>query len=77
VFTDPEAAAVGDAEGEHTAAAQLASAPRTATYTRSRGSGCSRRRPRSARVPLDVLADVIQPFPIFSDAFLHALLELD
>jgi pyruvate/2-oxoglutarate dehydrogenase complex dihydrolipoamide dehydrogenase (E3) component len=29
-----------------------------------------------ARVGLDVLADVIQPFPTFSEAFLHALLEL-
>jgi len=30
-----------------------------------------------ARVPLTVLRDVIQPFPTFSEAFLHALLELD
>ena len=29
-----------------------------------------------ARVPLDVLRDMIQPFPTFSEAFLHALLEL-
>ena len=29
-----------------------------------------------ARVPLDVLADVIQPFPTFSEAFLYALQEL-
>ena len=29
-----------------------------------------------ARVPLDVLGDVIQPFPTFSEAFLHALLTL-
>ena len=29
-----------------------------------------------ARVALDVLDDVIQPFPTFSEAFLHALLEL-
>ena len=29
-----------------------------------------------ARVPLDVFDDVIQPFPSFSEAFLHALLEL-
>ncbi len=28
------------------------------------------------RVPLDVLHDVIQPFPTFSEAFLHALLAL-
>jgi pyruvate/2-oxoglutarate dehydrogenase complex dihydrolipoamide dehydrogenase (E3) component len=29
-----------------------------------------------ARVPLDVMSDVIQPFPTFSEAFLHALLTL-
>jgi pyruvate/2-oxoglutarate dehydrogenase complex dihydrolipoamide dehydrogenase (E3) component len=29
-----------------------------------------------ARVPLDVVEDVIQPFPTFSEVFLHALLEL-
>jgi pyruvate/2-oxoglutarate dehydrogenase complex dihydrolipoamide dehydrogenase (E3) component len=30
-----------------------------------------------ARVPLAVLHDVIQPFPTFSEAFLHAFLELE
>ena len=29
-----------------------------------------------ARVPLDVFADVIQPFPTFSEVFLHALEQL-
>jgi dihydrolipoamide dehydrogenase len=29
-----------------------------------------------AGIPLDVMRDVIQPFPTFSEAFLHALLEL-
>jgi pyruvate/2-oxoglutarate dehydrogenase complex dihydrolipoamide dehydrogenase (E3) component len=29
-----------------------------------------------ARVPLDVINDVIQPFPTFSEAFMHAMLEL-
>ena len=29
-----------------------------------------------ARVPLEVMNDVIQPFPTFSEAFLHALTEL-
>ena len=29
-----------------------------------------------ARVPLDVVKDVIQPFPTFSEAFRHAMLEL-
>jgi hypothetical protein len=30
-----------------------------------------------ARVPLPVLLDVIPPFPTFSEAFLHALRDLD
>jgi pyruvate/2-oxoglutarate dehydrogenase complex dihydrolipoamide dehydrogenase (E3) component len=30
-----------------------------------------------ARVPLAVMSDVIQPFPTFSEAFLHALQELE
>jgi pyruvate/2-oxoglutarate dehydrogenase complex dihydrolipoamide dehydrogenase (E3) component len=34
VFTDPQAASVGEAEGEVTATAPVASVPRTATYTR-------------------------------------------
>jgi pyruvate/2-oxoglutarate dehydrogenase complex dihydrolipoamide dehydrogenase (E3) component len=29
-----------------------------------------------ARIPLGVMNDVIQPFPTFSEAFLHALTEL-
>jgi pyruvate/2-oxoglutarate dehydrogenase complex dihydrolipoamide dehydrogenase (E3) component len=34
VFTDPQAAAVGEAQGEFTATVTLAGVPRTATYTR-------------------------------------------
>ena len=34
VFTDPQAASVGEAEGELTATVDLASVPRTYTYTR-------------------------------------------
>jgi pyruvate/2-oxoglutarate dehydrogenase complex dihydrolipoamide dehydrogenase (E3) component len=34
VFTDPQAASVGEADGEHTATVSLAEVPRTATYTR-------------------------------------------
>jgi pyruvate/2-oxoglutarate dehydrogenase complex dihydrolipoamide dehydrogenase (E3) component len=34
VFTDPQAAAVGEAEGDYTATISLAEVPRTATYTR-------------------------------------------
>jgi pyruvate/2-oxoglutarate dehydrogenase complex dihydrolipoamide dehydrogenase (E3) component len=30
-----------------------------------------------ARVPLEVMLDVIQPFPTFSESFLHALRDLD
>jgi dihydrolipoamide dehydrogenase len=33
VFTDPQAAAVGEAEGEFTATVSMAEVPRTATYT--------------------------------------------
>ncbi|HEX6461265.1 MAG TPA: NAD(P)/FAD-dependent oxidoreductase [Thermoleophilaceae bacterium] len=35
VFTDPQVASVGEAEGEHTVTAQLAEVARTSTYTRA------------------------------------------
>jgi pyruvate/2-oxoglutarate dehydrogenase complex dihydrolipoamide dehydrogenase (E3) component len=103
VFTDPQAAAVGDSDGAVTATVSLADVPRTATYTRAydrgpgfmtlisdgeRVTGAYAAGPDAgewlqqatlairARVPLDVFADVIQPFPTFSEVFLHALLEL-
>jgi pyruvate/2-oxoglutarate dehydrogenase complex dihydrolipoamide dehydrogenase (E3) component len=103
VFTDPQAAAVGAAEGPLTATAQLAEVPRTATYTRDydskpgfmtlvsdgeRLTGAYALGPEAgewlqqatvairARVPLEVMNDVIQPFPTFSEIFLHALTEL-
>jgi len=102
VFTDPQAAAVGEAEGEHSVTVDLAGVARTATYTRSyenagfmtlisdgeRLTGAHALGPEAgewlqqatlairAGVPLEVLNDVIQPFPTFSEAFLHALLEL-
>jgi pyruvate/2-oxoglutarate dehydrogenase complex dihydrolipoamide dehydrogenase (E3) component len=103
VFTDPQAAAVGDTEGPVTATVSLADVPRTATYTRAydvkpgfltlvsdgeRLTGAYAVGPEAgewlqqatlairARVPLDVLGDVIQPFPTFSEVFLHALQEL-
>jgi pyruvate/2-oxoglutarate dehydrogenase complex dihydrolipoamide dehydrogenase (E3) component len=103
VFTDPQAAAVGDADGPVTATVSLAEVPRTATYTRAydvkpgfmtlisdgeRLTGAYAVGPEAgewlqqatlairARVPLDVFNDVIQPFPTFSEAFLHALQEL-
>jgi pyruvate/2-oxoglutarate dehydrogenase complex dihydrolipoamide dehydrogenase (E3) component len=103
VFTDPQAAAVGDADGRVTATVDLAEVPRTATYTRDyearpgfmtlvsdgeRITGAYAVGPEAgewlqqatlairARVPLEVMDDVIQPFPTFSEAFLHALSEL-
>ncbi|SHN57042.1 Pyruvate/2-oxoglutarate dehydrogenase complex, dihydrolipoamide dehydrogenase (E3) component [Geodermatophilus obscurus] len=102
-YTDPEAAAVGAADGPVTVTVPLSQVARTATYTRSydtepgfltlvsdgtRLTGAHALGPASgewlqqatlairARVPLEVLEDVIQPFPTFSEAFLHALLEL-
>jgi pyruvate/2-oxoglutarate dehydrogenase complex dihydrolipoamide dehydrogenase (E3) component len=102
-FTDPQAAAVGAADGPVTVTVPLSQVARTATYTRSydtepgfltlvsdgtRLTGAYALGPEAgewlqqatlairARVPLDVLEDVIQPFPTFSEAFLHALLEL-
>jgi pyruvate/2-oxoglutarate dehydrogenase complex dihydrolipoamide dehydrogenase (E3) component len=103
VFTDPQAAAVGGAEGAVTVTTSLAEVPRTATYTRAyadkpgfmtlvsdgeRLTGAYALGPEAgewlqqatvairARVPLEIMDDVIQPFPTFSEVFLHALLEL-
>jgi pyruvate/2-oxoglutarate dehydrogenase complex dihydrolipoamide dehydrogenase (E3) component len=103
VFTDPQAAAVGEATGPLTATVALADVPRTATYTRAyaerpgfmtlvsdgeRITGAYAVGPEAgewlqqatvairARVPLDVMQDTIQPFPTFSEAFLHTLMEL-
>jgi pyruvate/2-oxoglutarate dehydrogenase complex dihydrolipoamide dehydrogenase (E3) component len=103
VFTDPQAAAVGEADGALTATVPLAEVPRTATYTRAydskpgfmtlvsdgeRLTGAYALGPDAgewlqqatvairARLPLALLDDVIQPFPTFSEAFLHALLDL-
>jgi pyruvate/2-oxoglutarate dehydrogenase complex dihydrolipoamide dehydrogenase (E3) component len=103
VFTDPQVAAVGEADGPVTATVSLADVPRTATYTRAydrrpgfltlvsdgeRLTGAHAVGPEAgewlqqatlairARVPLAVLDDVIQPFPTFSEVFLHGLQEL-
>jgi pyruvate/2-oxoglutarate dehydrogenase complex dihydrolipoamide dehydrogenase (E3) component len=103
VFTDPQAAAVGEAEGPLMATASLAEVPRTATYTRAydtrpgfltlvsdgeRLTGAHAVGPEAgewlqqatvairAKVALEVLRDTIQPFPTFSEAFLHALTRL-
>jgi pyruvate/2-oxoglutarate dehydrogenase complex dihydrolipoamide dehydrogenase (E3) component len=103
VFTDPQAAAVGEPDGPRTATVPLAAVPRSSTYSRAyadrpghltlvsdgeRLTGAHAVGPEAgewlqqatlairARTPLAVLADVIQPFPTFSEAFLHALQEL-
>ena len=97
MFTDPQIAAVGEADGRLTATAPLAEVPRTSTYTRAydskpgfmtlvsdgeRLTGAYALGPEAgewlqqatlairARVPLDVLADTIQPFPTFSEIYL-------
>ena len=103
VFTDPQAASVGQGEGEHSVTVPMSDVPRTSTYTRAyaespgfmtlvsdgeRLTGAYALGPEAgewlqqatvairARVPLDVMNDVIQPFPTFSEAFLYALTEL-
>jgi pyruvate/2-oxoglutarate dehydrogenase complex dihydrolipoamide dehydrogenase (E3) component len=103
VFTDPQVAAVGEADGALSVTVPLSEVPRTAAYTRAyaekpgflrlvsdgeRLTGAQAVGPEAgewlqqatlairARVPLDVLDDVIQPFPTFSEAFLHGLLDL-
>jgi pyruvate/2-oxoglutarate dehydrogenase complex dihydrolipoamide dehydrogenase (E3) component len=103
VFTDPQAAAVGEPDGPLTATVPLAAVPRSSTYTRAyadkpgfmtlvsdgeRVTGAYAVGPEAgewlqqatlairARVPLAVMEDVIQPFPTFSEVFLHALQEL-
>ena len=103
VFTDPQAAAVGEADGALTATVPLAEVARTATYMRryadrpgflslvsdgERLTGAYALGPEAgewlqqatvairARVPLDVLADTIQPFPTFSEGFVAALASL-
>jgi pyruvate/2-oxoglutarate dehydrogenase complex dihydrolipoamide dehydrogenase (E3) component len=103
VFTDPQAASVGAAEGERTVTVPLSGVPRTATYTRAyadkpgfmtlvsdgeRLTGAYALGPEAgewlqqatvairAELPLELLDDVIQPFPTFSEAFLYALSDL-
>jgi pyruvate/2-oxoglutarate dehydrogenase complex dihydrolipoamide dehydrogenase (E3) component len=103
VFTDPQAASVGEAEGEVTVTVELSGVPRTSTYTRAyaerpgfmtlvsdgrRLTGAYALGPEAgewlqqatvairAELPLELLDDVIQPFPTFSEAFLYALTEL-
>jgi pyruvate/2-oxoglutarate dehydrogenase complex dihydrolipoamide dehydrogenase (E3) component len=103
VFTDPQAASVGEGDGPLTVTSQLSEVPRTSTYTRDydkkpgfmtlvsdgeRLTGAYALGPEAgewlqqatlavrAKVPLELMEDVIQPFPTFSEVFLHALTEL-
>ncbi len=103
VFTDPQAASVGEAEGPHTATVPMAEVSRTATYSRAYDkrpgymtlisdgqfiTGAHALGPEAgewlqqatvairARIPLEVMNDVIQPFPTFSEAFLETLMQL-
>jgi pyruvate/2-oxoglutarate dehydrogenase complex dihydrolipoamide dehydrogenase (E3) component len=103
VFTDPQAASVGEAEGAVTATVALADVPKTATYTRAyeddpgfltlvsdgeRLIGAQALGPEAgewmqqavlairAGVPIDVLEDMIQPFPAFTETFHFAMAEL-
>jgi pyruvate/2-oxoglutarate dehydrogenase complex dihydrolipoamide dehydrogenase (E3) component len=103
VFTDPQAVAVGEAEGAVTVTVSLDSVPRTSTYYRNydgagfltlvsdgeRLTGAYALGPEAgewlgqatlavrARVTLDILKDTIQPFPTFSEIYLHAMQELN
>jgi pyruvate/2-oxoglutarate dehydrogenase complex dihydrolipoamide dehydrogenase (E3) component len=102
VFTDPQAAAVGEADGPVTVTVSLDSVPRMSTYYREyegagfltlvsdgeRITGAYALGPEAgewlgqatlairARVPIAVLKDTIQPFPTFSEIYLHAMQEL-
>jgi len=102
VFTDPQAAAVGEPDGEVTVTVSLDSVPRMSTYHRDyehagfltlvsdgeRLTGAYALGPEAgewlgqatlairARVPLAVLKDTIQPFPTFSEIYLHAMQEI-
>ena len=103
VFTDPQAASVGEGDGELTVTVPISEVPRTATWTRAyaekngfltlvsdgeRLIGAYALGPEAgewlqqatlairARGPLEVMDDVIQPFPTFSEIFLNALTEL-
>jgi pyruvate/2-oxoglutarate dehydrogenase complex dihydrolipoamide dehydrogenase (E3) component len=100
VYTDPEAAAVGESEAPFSATVPVAEVAKTATYTHAyadhqgfltllsdgrRLLGAYALGPQAgewlqqatlavrAQVPLDVLRDVIQPFPTFSEIFVAGL----
>jgi len=99
-YTDPQAAAVGAAEGRFQATVPVSGVAKTSTYTRAyaesngfltlvsdgeRLTGAYALGPEAgewlqqatlairAHVPLEVLADTIQPFPTFSEIYVPAL----
>jgi pyruvate/2-oxoglutarate dehydrogenase complex dihydrolipoamide dehydrogenase (E3) component len=102
VFTDPQVAAVGEADGDVTVTVSLDSVPRMSTYYREyegagfltlvsdgeRLTGAHALGPEAgewlgqatlairARVPIAILRDTIQPFPTFSEIYLHAMQEM-
>jgi pyruvate/2-oxoglutarate dehydrogenase complex dihydrolipoamide dehydrogenase (E3) component len=71
VFTDPQAAAVGDTYGPLSSTVSLAVGPEAGEWLQQATLAIR------ARVPLDVFGDVIPPFPTFSEVFLHARAEWD
>jgi len=100
VYTDPQAASVGEEQGAFSGKALLSGVAKTATYTHDyaesngfltllsdgeRLTGAYALGPEAgewlqqatlairARVPLDVLRDVIQPFPAFTEIYNDAL----
>jgi pyruvate/2-oxoglutarate dehydrogenase complex dihydrolipoamide dehydrogenase (E3) component len=100
VFTDPQAASVGEPEDELSVTIPLSSVPRTYTFIREyadkpyfmtlvsdgeRITGAHALGPEAgewlqqatvairAKVPLELMDDVIQPFPTFSEVFLDAV----
>src|SRR5262249_55473499 len=100
VYTDPQAAAVGAADGRFSGTAALSGVAKTETYTRAyaekngfltllsdgeRLTGAYALGPEAgewlqqatlairAHIPLEVLADTIQPFPTFSEIYNDAL----
>ncbi len=103
VFTDPQAASVGEAEDKLSVTIPLSAVPRTYTFIHDyadkpyfmtlvsdgeRVTGAHALGPEAgewlqqatlairAKVPLEVMDDVIQPFPAFSEVFLNAFQEL-
>jgi pyruvate/2-oxoglutarate dehydrogenase complex dihydrolipoamide dehydrogenase (E3) component len=103
VYTDPQAASVGDSDARFSATVPISEVAKTETYTRSyadekgfltllsdgeRLTGAFALGPEAgewlqqatlairAHVPLDVLADTIQPFPTFSEIYVAALKSL-